>query len=257
MTSPTRPHPALLALEAPRALGELGVYAAVRPWLARAPRGDRHPVLVLPGFTASDNSTRPLRRFLRALGYHAHGWRLGVNLGPTDHVIDGLGARLADLRDRYPGERLSIVGWSLGGIYAREIARLEPSLVRQVITLGSPFGLTDGSMSNASPLYDTLATFHSPRAAGGLPPEPERPPLPVPSTAIYTRTDGVAPWQSCRQRVGATSESIEVPGSHCGLGHNPVALLVIADRLAQPAEEWRPFRAGRLTRALLGITIDR
>jgi pimeloyl-ACP methyl ester carboxylesterase len=221
-----RPGLGLLALEAPRAVAELGAFGAALPLLRLAPRGDGHPVVVLPGFMASDRSTRPLRWFLRDRGYHVHGWRLGANLGPTDHIIEGLDARLTRLREVHGGRKLSLIGWSLGGIYAREIARANPDGIRQVITLGSPFRLTDGDGSHASGR--------------------EPPPLRVPSTAIYSRTDGIAAGESCHDGHGEQRECVEVIGSHCGLGHHPAVLLVIADRLAQPDGAWRPFSLRRL-----------
>src|SRR5215472_11827188 len=107
-------------------------------WLMSAPRGDGHGVLVLPGLLASDVSTALLRRFVRRLGYDVRGWSLGRNRGPTDEVLDELPRRLSALAER-TGQPVSLIGWSLGGIYARELARRYPAQVRQVITLGSPF----------------------------------------------------------------------------------------------------------------------
>jgi hypothetical protein len=243
-----RPSELLLALELPRAAGEIGVLGPALPLLRRAPRGDGHPVLVLPGFTADDLSTRILRWFLRDRGYFVHGWRLGPNLGPDARITSGLRDRVRAVADRH-GRAMSIVGWSLGGIYAREIARAAPAgSVRQVITMGSPFRMRDGSGSNAMALYERVA----PARAATFPPRPVQTtsPLPVPTTAIYTRTDGVVDWRSCVADDGATSESVEVPGSHSGLGHNPAALWVVADRLAQPEGEWRPFELGGLARVL-------
>lgn len=207
--------PALLALEAPRAFGEIGLLAATAPLLARSPRGDGHTVLVMPGLGASDISTRPLRRFLRTLGYDVHGWGLGRNAGPTTGMLDGVARRFTDLHGR-GGLPISLVGWSLGGIFARRLARLNPDSVRQVISLGSPFRTMTGTTSEA---------------------------LGVPSTAVFSKTDGIAPWQSCQDGGGPRHESIEVVGSHCGLGHHPAVLHVVANRLAQPVGEWRPFSA--------------
>lgn len=235
-----RPHPALLAVEALRAVGEMAWCLASIPVLGKAPRGDGHPVVVLPGFAASDNSTKPLRAFLRGRGYHVHGWRLGINVGPTDRVLDGMAARLRHLHDLH-GRAMSLIGWSLGGIYAREIAREAPEVVRRVITLGSPFRLTDREESYASPLYNALSTFHSTRVDEPRLPESSRPPIKVPVTNIFSRTDGVAPWRSCMDEPGPLRENIEVVGSHCGFGHNPAVLRVIADRLAQPEGQWAPF----------------
>ena len=241
-----RPSPGVLALEAPRAVGEMGIYAASALMLRSLPRGDGHPVLVLPGFTASDTSTRALRRTLRSWGYYAHGWRLGRNLGPTDEVIDGLDERGESLAERHQ-QPISLVGWSLGGIYAREAARQKADRVRGVITLGSPFRLSVSHDSNAAELYERLSVLHSSRAdVRKRVPERERPPLPVPCTNIFTRTDGVVDWRSCLDEPGDLRENIEVYGSHCGLGHNPMALVVIADRLALRPGQWRPFRWHRL-----------
>jgi len=211
-------------------------------------------VLALPGFMATDLSTRPLRNFLRGRGYDAQPWLLGRNLGPTDAIVDGLSRRLRDLQER-TGRPVSLVGVSLGGVFARDLARLHPVLVRQVITLGSPFRLpARGSrppLTNTDRLYRAFRRWHSPRVAD-RPEEEDLPPLSVPATAIYTRSDGVVPWQSCLEREGPTSENIQVWGSHSGLGHNPLALIVIADRLAQPEGTWRPFRLDRLRQRHVG-----
>jgi len=238
-----RPGPQLLFTEGVRASLEFGTLGALLPLLRRARRGDGHGVLVFPGFMASDNSTRTLRWYLRDLGYHAHGWRLGVNIGPTDRILDGMGARIDSLHEFHEGP-ISLIGWSLGGVYAREMARQHPDQIRQVITLGSPFAIDDREASNAGPLYNMLSTFHSPRVDSLREPELERVPVPVPTTAIYTKGDGIVPWRSCVDESNARpdAENIRVMGSHCGLGHNPRALAVIADRLAQPLGAWRPHR---------------
>jgi pimeloyl-ACP methyl ester carboxylesterase len=207
-----RPSRLLLAAEAPRALGELVLLQAARPLLAGAPRGDGHPVLVLPGLAADDRSTVPLRRFLRGLGYRVHGWGLGTNV-PSRETIERLRRRVADLRSRDP-RPMSIVGWSLGGIYARGIARVSPDAVRAVVTLGSPFRSRPG----------------------------EDRPLPVPSTAVFSRSDGIVDWRACVDVGSGPHETIEVLGSHCGLGHHPAVLFLVADRLAQAPDGWRSMR---------------
>jgi pimeloyl-ACP methyl ester carboxylesterase len=225
----------LLALEV-RAIWEFQAFVAAYPLLRRAPGGDGHPVLVLPGLAASDVSTRPLRTYLKAQGYAAHGWKQGPNHGPRSGVEAGIDARLAELALHY-NRKVSLIGWSLGGVFAREAARRSPDLVRQVITLGSPFA-NEPKASNAWRLFEILCE----RRVDDWPDrEAMRLPPPVPSTAIYTRSDGIVAWQGCREQESATTENIEVEGSHSGLGYNPAVLYAIADRLALPEGEWRPF----------------
>ena len=244
----TAPDP-LLQLAESRAFFEMGAFLAASPLLRAMGRGDRHPVLVLPGFTAGDRSTAPLRLVLRSQGYWTHGWRLGANVGPTARIITGLQARLEELWERH--ERpVSIVGWSLGGIYARELARVRPDRVRQVITLGSPFRMVDGDRSAASVLADRLAASFSDEWTALAVSEDQRPPLRVPSTAIYTRTDGVVRWHMCIDEVSDRHENIEVRGSHSGLGFNPAVVVAVSDRLAQREGTWRPFRPPPTMRAL-------
>ena len=234
----------LLALEV-RGIWELQAFFAAYPLLRRAPRGDGHPVFVLPGLAASDVSTRPLRTYLKAQGYAPHGWKQGPNHGPRPGVEAGMDARLAELAGRYR-RKVSLIGWSLGGVFARELARRSPALVRQVITLGSPFA-NEPKASNAWRLYEALSGRRvddwPDREAMKLPP-------PVPSTAIYSRTDGIVAWQGCREQASSVTQNIEVESSHCGLGHNPVVLYAIADRLALPEGEWWPFDRGGIRRFL-------
>jgi pimeloyl-ACP methyl ester carboxylesterase len=233
---PSRPPSRLLLALEVRAIGELQTFFAAYPLLRRAPHGDGHPVLVLPGLAASDVSTQPLRTYLRAQGCAAHGWKQGPNRGPRSGVEAGIDARLAELALHY-NRKVSLIGWSLGGILARETARRSPALVRQVITLGSPFA-NEPKASNAWRLYEALSGRRVDdwprREAMKLPP-------PVPSTAIYTRSDGIVAWQGCREQESATTENIEVERSHSGLGYNPAVLYAITDRLALPEGEWRPF----------------
>ena len=223
-----------------RAGFELSAAIASSPLLRCIGRGDRHPVLVLPGFIADDTSTVPLRWAIRSCGYWAHGWRLGRNMGPTEEVLDGIRQRLDVLYERHE-QKVSLIGWSLGGIYARELARQQPARVRGVITLGSPFRMVEGDRSAASAYSDQLRhTYASDQGYIDLP-EPDKPPLPVPSTSIYTRSDGVVRWHTCLDEVTPTHENVEVYGSHIGLGFNQSVLYVIADRLALAEDDWKPF----------------
>jgi pimeloyl-ACP methyl ester carboxylesterase len=223
-----------------RAAADLGLFLAARPALQCLPSGDGHPVLVLPGLLADDASTRIMRRTLRRLGYRVHGWRLGRNIGPTEECVNGMRDRVAELSDRY-GRPMSIVGWSLGGIFARDIARRTPESVRQVITLGSPFRLERGSQTRAQRVFDRYSHLHVehrnfPLEADGLP-------LGVPATSIYSHLDGIVHWQACLNLPGERCENIAVYASHLGLGHHPAVLYAIADRLAQPEGTWEPFHA--------------
>ncbi len=208
------------------------------PLLRTALCGDGQPVLVLPGWLASDRSTRTLRWFLRNRGYGAHGWHLGVNWGPTPDIRTGLATRLAELRQRH-GRTVSIVGWSLGGIYARDLALQVPEMVRSVITLGSPF-TNDTRATNATRLYEAL----SGEGADDFPEirQAIAGDLPVPATSIFSRTDGIVNWKTTQLRPSPTAENIEVHlASHIGLGVNPAALWAVADRLAQAEGEFRHF----------------
>jgi pimeloyl-ACP methyl ester carboxylesterase len=244
-----RPPPARLYLTEPaRGLGRLVVLPLAAPWLAAAPRGDGHGVLVLPGLLAADMSTALLRRFLRWLGYDVHGWDLGRNVGPTDAVLDGLPRALARLAGQTGGP-VSVVGWSLGGIYARELARQRPGQVRQVITLGSPFALTDPRQSRADGVYRRYSNLHAGR--GRVPtPDQVAQPISVPSTAVYSRRDGIVSWQTCIEPETAVHENAEVRCGHLGFGTDPATLWLIADRLALPAGQWRRFRPPSALRPL-------
>jgi pimeloyl-ACP methyl ester carboxylesterase len=232
------PSPILLGLESLSVL-ERGFFSVAGQYFIPPCTDGRTPALVLPGFTASDRSTQAQRRLLRQKGYSVHGWGLGTNVGPHPHVLGGLRRRLHELCDRY-GCPISVVGWSLGGIYARELAREEPHRVRLVITLGSPYRFRSGDRGHVSDMYAAVAPEHDPFPGRAMP-EHESPPLTVPATSVYTRTDGIVRWQACVEPVGPGRENIEVMGTHNGLGFNVAALHVIADRLNQGSGPWRPF----------------
>lgn len=221
-----------------RAFSELGAFLGALPLLSLAPRGDGHPVLVLPGLVASDVSTRPLRAFLRGRGYVVSGWKQGRNLGLRDGVQDAMSDLLQEMNDTN-GRKVSLVGWSLGGLYARQLAKMMPERVRSVITLGSPFA-AGPKATNAWRVYELAsgrrADEEDHRFGGALADPP-----PVPTTAIFSRTDGICAWQGCMEKTSAMSESIEVESSHCGMGHHPAAVYAVADRLAQAEGEWAPF----------------
>jgi pimeloyl-ACP methyl ester carboxylesterase len=233
-----------LMLEA-RAPFEYAASLVAAPWLLRAPRGDGHPVLVYPGFLATDFSTRPLRRLLKTLGHDARGWGQGRNMGARSGALE---LALQTLRSVHgaTGRKASLVGWSLGGIYARELAKMAPEAVRAVVTLGSPFT----GPREANNAWRTYQWLHRGQARPPRRQEDLQLPPPVPTTSIYSRGDGVVAWQCSVEAPGPLAESIEVPSSHAGLGVNPLALYALADRLAQPEGAWRPFERSGARRHL-------
>jgi hypothetical protein len=245
--APKRPSAGLFLTEPVRGLVDLAALLVAAPGLASAPRGDGHGVLVLPGLLASDTSTLPLRRYLSWLGYDVRGWELGRNRGPTEEVLAGLPRALLDHATR-TGRPISLVGWSLGGVYARELARREPRHVRQVITLGSPFALTNPRrQSRANGPYRRLRHLHADGTR--LPTYEQRAqPIAVPSTSVYSRLDGVVSWQACLEPETRLHQNVEVRCSHLGFGVDPATLWLIADRLAAPPGQQRPFRPPPLLR---------
>lgn len=235
------PSPLLALTELPRAIAEMATLPLATPLLSIAPRGDGHPVLVLPGFTTTDRSTAIIRSYLKRIGYDTHAWELGRNLGPraVGRQLEKLIARLKDIHAK-TGKKVSLVGWSLGGILARQLSRRCPDLVRDIVTLGSPFA-GDPRSTNVWRLYEMMSgqRMKDPDTQAQLRESFEAPP--VPSTAIYSKYDGIVAWQSCIEPESATTDNIEVAGSHCGLGVNPAVLYAVAERLAQPEGEWKPF----------------
>lgn len=249
MRSRTGPPSELLyATDPARALAELAAWPLALQVTRSAPRAEGRPVLVLPGLLAGDFSTRPLRNLLYRTGSHVHGWHLGRNLGPTPEVEAGLRALVERLADRHQ-QPLSIVGWSLGGIFARSVASERPDLVTQVITLGTPFAMDHPGQTRAQRAYDRYAHLHAP--GRGLPiPAEVRGPLPVPATSIWSKQDGIVAWRASLEQPSATAENIAVFSSHLGLGHHPAVLWAVADRLAQAPGTWQPFVPPRWLRAL-------
>ncbi len=237
-TAELRPPSLGLMLAEVRGIFEFNASLLLSPLLMRAPRGDGHPVLALPGFLASDLSMAPMRRYLRELGYDAHAWQMGRNTGGVSRMRAALRDRLAEIHAA-TGRKVSIVGWSLGGVYARDLALQMPELVRYVVTLGSPFA-NDVRATNATRLYEALSgetVDGDPEMLKAISGD-----LPVPTSSIYSRTDGIVNWRTCLVRPSATAENIEVYlASHIGLGVNSAALWAIADRLAQPEGEFSQF----------------
>jgi hypothetical protein len=228
------PSPGVLLrfLEA-RALPEHYAAIVMRPIWSAAPRGDGHPVLVLPGLAAGDATTALMRRFLKSRGYAASGWGQGLNLGLRPGVLERAHDTLCSLFSEH-GRTVSVIGWSLGGLYARELAKLSPEMVRLVITLGSPF-TGHPRETNAWRLYEFASghrigshDFHGPLRTAP----------PVPTTSIWSPSDGIVSWRCSVETRRDLAENIVLDSSHFGLGAHPAALYAIADRLAQPEGQW-------------------
>ncbi|MGL5002376.1 MAG: esterase/lipase family protein [Casimicrobium sp.] len=254
-TSVRPPNAMLMALEA-RAPWEWTTALAAWPMLRmmniwpKSKSATTHHVIVYPGLAATDLSTQPLRAFLRDMGYHVHGWYQGRNKGPGGGVLERLEEQLVAVQ-RDAGSQLSLIGWSLGGIYARELAKTHPKLVRQVITLGTPFAQSPRA-TNAWRLYEMLSGATVPDAVMQLQ-IAEAPP--VPTTSIYSKSDGVVAWQASLQTPTTKNkkiENVEVFASHFGIGANPAAWYVIADRLAQREGAWTPFNVPENAKLLFG-----
>ena len=240
----------------PRALLELALLPASLPLLMQAPSGDGHPVLLLPGFLADEKSLFALKAFLQRKGYEVHTWGLGRNLGFRSKHASALPQKIRYLH-HVTGRKVSLVGWSLGGVFSLYGAESTLECVRSIITLGSPVSVDAmGSQSPAalkavyrlvSHRLGSSAHVMAPRAKGLR----EHRRLAVPTSCLYSLSDGVVPPQEATiDGDPALHENIRVPGSHIGLGFNGIVLAVVADRLAQPEGHWKPFEpSGLLARA--------
>lgn len=233
------PHPFWTLTEG-RAIFEFGAFGLFRKRMLDLPKGDGHPVLVLPGFMASDRSTKPMRRLFDDLGYTSYGWGLGRNVRfneQREREMSDLVERIYADHDR----KLSIVGWSLGGVFARELAKRHPEIVRFVVSLGSPIS-NDRRHAAPSRLFEAINGKQTEPEMDGRYSDLASAP-PVPTTSILTKSDGIVAWQGSIQHPerGALTENIIVPASHVGLGVNPLVMVAVADRLAQAEKNWRPF----------------
>jgi Alpha/beta hydrolase family len=238
----TAPPLRMLGMEALRAAWE---YAELQ-WMNKAglPTGDGHPVIVFPGLATDAHLTAPLRSFCESLGYTVHDWGRGVNKGPQGDVDEWLDELANDTAALIGGaDTATLIGWSLGGLYARELAKLIPQKVRRVITIGTPF--------SGDPTHTNVATIY--RLLNGQVPDLDerlrarlRQAPDVPTTSIYSRSDGVVAWQACVQAGSHPHvENLEVEGSHCGLMWNAAVLSAVAQRLGD-----RPRRVRRAARRM-------
>ena len=225
------PSPSHVMREA-RGLIELPRLLLRFPSLARQPRGNGEPVLVVPGYGAGDGSTMVLKGYLRLLGYRARGWGLGKNHGAASDSLPRLLRRLGNL-SRRSKQKVAIIGWSFGGYLARELARERPELVRLVITLGTPVV--------GGPKYTAAAKSYRKRGIDieAIAAEVEQrnriANLEVPVVAFYSREDGLVAWQACIDRQTPDIEHVEVSTTHLGFGFSPEVFKIIAQQLAKVA----------------------
>ncbi|MDP6376151.1 MAG: alpha/beta hydrolase [Pseudomonadales bacterium] len=217
------------------AAGPCAALVPAAPFLYQVPRGDGHPVLVMSGFGGDDSSTAVLRGFLSCVGYRSRAWKLGTNCG-TDmpDLLLNLASRLDAIFTAAGEVKVSLVGWSLGGVYARVLAHHYRKKLRQVITLGSPFA------SNSRTTPSCVRLLAGERLPG------------IPSTAVFSKTDVVVPWQLATQQPTEIAENVEVYASHVGLGFNPAVLYAAADRLANREGQWRSMQRTGWKRLIYG-----
>jgi len=221
--------------------------------LSRAPKGDGHPVLVLPGFLAPDHSTWALRWYLTQLGYRVHPWGLGCNMGFSTayhYDIEALVEhRLKEVFIESGDRKISLIGQSLGGAYAKFLARRYPNVIRDVVTLGGPIS---GDTSDVSVwrVYQWVSKmdFSDPEFRRKLR-ELNRPLEGVPITALYCKKDGIVPWRNAREKPGPLVQNIEVEAAHIAMGFDAYVLYLVAHRLAKSsAGTWRPLDVPTLGR---------
>ncbi len=212
-----------------------------RSFLNNLPRGDGHTVMTLPGFLATDRSMSVMRDYLSRWGYDARRWQLGRNTGLNrQRALEKLLDRRLRTLFEESGGKVSLVGWSLGGLFAREMARRNPQFVRSVITLGSPIG--DPKATTIWRLYEYVTGISLQDRDIRERIDLLRNPIPdVPVTAIYSKSDAIVSWQIASLPAGEQVENIEITTSHFGMGFNPAVYFALADRLRQQEGAWRPF----------------
>jgi hypothetical protein len=235
-----RPSLFWLMSEPGRALLELGVSIPFKKVFFNKSKGDGHPVMILPGFLSSETSTKSLRDFVSSQGYQVFDWGLGRNMGKVEYM-EALLERMINIYKEC-GRQITLIGWSLGGVFARQLAKEKPNLVRQVITLASPFGGIN-EPNNITWLYSLLNGGKKVDEVNTAMLEDLPLPPTVPTTSIYSKVDGIIPWRLCMEKEeDDTHQNIEVHSSHIGMGVNPTAWAIIADRLKQKKVNWKRFQ---------------
>lgn len=229
---PAAPHPSKPQASPSFFLDELQDLAQLRgslpsiPGLARLPKRQRHTVLLVPGWKMPEETLFALRTYLRAIGYDAHGWGLGTNLGQPETDRERLVPKLQEAYSRY-GRKVTLIGWSLGGVIAREVARLHPHKVERVITLATP--VVGGPSFTLG--ADAWGAAECLRIARGVAELDQTSPIEVPIVAFYTRRDRVVSWPACIDRSSRNVRHIRVRSTHFTIGFDPDVWRMIADTL--------------------------
>ena len=239
--------PAFSGLSQPlRSLFQRSSRAFRRTSQGRIYLGEGQPVIVMPVLGGGPASTAELRQVLDGAGFTTYDWGLGVDTGPRDMNLNRWLRKLEEkVIDVFETERatVTLLGWSLSGIYAREVAKRTNPLVRQVITLGTPFN-TAADPQHRCMIFKVLDGGEGSMALNIRHRLRQCPP--VPFSSLYSKTDGVVPWQLCLEKESPVTENIEIPGAiHLRLPSHPKALEVITHRLAQPEGAWKPFGESR------------
>ena len=212
--------------------------------LESLPNGNGEPVMVIPGLTTNDISTTIVRKFLKFKGFNVYGWELGVNIKYSDSLEEKLIKRIDDIYQKHQ-QKVSIIGWSLGGITMRLLAKHEPKNIKQLIALGAPVAKITGA-TNVTWWYQLLTQektedFNQ-QWAKDISAKPT-----MPSTSIYSKTDGMVSWEYCMDwETGPQTQNIEVLCNHLGFGMTPTVWYILVDRLRQPEDNWQHFDITRL-----------
>lgn len=232
--------------ELPRAVFEYASFAQTKEYLtAMMPKGNGRPVLVLPGFGTGDKYLGSFRSFLQEMGYSAYAWEAGRNIGFSPEIIDQIAKRLREVYEQNGRQKVSLVGHSLGGVFARELAREFPEMVRDVVTLGSPFGMKEGGGGIVTQFLKAVHDKINPHGSALLLKEDMTDrfltPPPVPTTSVFSLQDGIVKWEDGVNPVAKNVENVQIVSSHAAMPWNKAALVALLDRLAQPEGQWKPF----------------
>lgn len=216
--------------------------------LPPAPRGNGQPVMLIPGFLGNDAAMGKLAAHLKAHGYRVYGWGQGFNTGMTEAKAGALALQLKDITAKHSGHKVALIGFSLGGVYARELARDNPQMVSQVITMGSPFAMTDKN-GNLDKRIQSVAQAFNPTAED---PSDTRTPLPVPTTSLYSTNDFMVMWKGSLNSKQKTAENIPVAPGHLGMTSDRKTADIILHRLAETPQGWQPLAPRLCTASMAG-----